>query len=84
MTDEPKFTGPVRSDAVYLSWQSRTGLNYIARAQGITTDELADTILADWLKANHLEVVEHMKARTESDNEFRKTLEKQLKPKAPF
>lgn len=70
-----------RSDAIYVSWQSRSGLGYVAKAIGTVSDELADTIIADWLKANHPDVVEHMKARHQSDDDFRTALAKKLKVK---
>lgn len=72
-----------RTDSVYVSYTSRAGISYIAKAMKITPDQLADNILADWLKANHHDVVEHMKTRHEADDAFRLTLQKRIKP-VPF
>lgn len=67
-------TGPIRDSAVYVSWITRKGLNYVPREPGITTDELAETILADWLKEKWPQIVNHMKAQSEADKAFKESL----------
>lgn len=76
-------TNQYRTDCLYVEYVTKAGLGYIAKAMKITSDQLADTILADWLKANHPDVVEHMKTRHEADDAFRLALQKRIKP-TPF
>lgn len=59
-----------RPNSVYVSWQTHAGLGYFAKATGEVRDAIAERILADWLQANHADIVEHMKQRHESDREF--------------
>lgn len=63
---------PIRSDSIYVSWQTRKGLGYVPRHTDEGIDALAEQILADWLKANHPKIVEHLKTRHATDQEFKK------------
>ena len=72
----PEFrpTGTTRDSSVYVSWQTRKGLGYVPKEDDETIDSLAEKILADWLKANHPNIVEHMKSQYEADKAFRELL----------
>lgn len=59
-----------RPNTLYVSYVTHKGLGYAAQATGIKRDELAETILAEWIKANHPNIVEHMKKRYQEDKEF--------------
>lgn len=76
---------PIRDDSIYITWQSRAGLKYVADAIELEgrADALADQIIADWLKATHPKVVEHLKSRYQSDKEFKEKLMLELSKK-PF
>lgn len=67
---------PIRGDALYVSWQTRKGLGYVAKASKEQTnaDAVAEVVLAQWLKEKHPDIVAHMKAQYESDELFRKEL----------
>lgn len=66
-----------RDDAVYVERNTRIGLSY-AKPEEMTLDEFANQILADYLKEKHPDVVNHMRAVDELNQQFRKL--KQTKP----
>lgn len=76
---------PIRDDSIYVSHVSRMGLRYVADAIELEgrADTLADQIIANWLKANHPKVIEHIKARWEADKLFKDGLMLEL-TKKPF
>ena len=71
----------IRNNSVAISYESRTGLNYVSQATGLNNpDALADTVIMAWLIDKHPEVVEHIRRRQEADNAFRDKLRKQHDP----
>lgn len=66
--------GPIRDSSLYVSWQTRKGLGYVPKDTDQTIDGLAEKILSGWLKENYPQVVDHMKAQYETDQEFKKNL----------
>ncbi len=64
----------IRPNTLYVSFVTHKGLGYAAQATGIKRDELAETILAEWIKTNHPNIVEHMRKRYDEDREFIKAL----------
>lgn len=66
-----------RDDAVYVERNTRIGLSY-AKPEETTLDEFANQILADHLKEKYPDVVNHMRAVDELNQQFRKL--KQTKP----
>jgi len=80
----------IRGDCVYISWQTRKMLGYAVltmpdEVEAVRTiDGLTEKVMADWLKANHPKIVEHVKKQVETDAEFRKQLVQQNeKPSHP-
>lgn len=61
----------MRPDGIYISRLARSALFYCPRPEGETVDQLADQIIMDWLKANHSQVLDHLKAQAEADKSFR-------------
>ncbi len=78
--DQPS---PIRSDAIYISYGCRAALRLAALKSPEETpnsDALAESVLMEWLKKTHPEIMEHLRERDESDKRFRDG----LKPKALF
>ncbi len=81
---QPKFTGPIRSDSVAISYETRKGLRYVSRALGMpNADALAEQVLWEWLDKNHGEVVCHIENAEEAEAKFEKELKAKLCP-VPF
>jgi len=72
------FVETIRPSTIYISWQSFKALDYLSKAQGVPRDQIAEQILADWIKDNHPKIVEHMKKRFEEDKDFIKTMKSLL------
>ena len=68
----------IRPSTIYISWQSFKALDYLSKAQGVPRDQIAEQILADWIKDNHPKIVEHMKKRFEEDKKFIKLMQDHL------
>ena len=75
----------VRNNSVAISYESRTGLNFVSQATGLNNpDALADKVIWDWLEQSHPEVCRHIKDRQATDNQFRDSLKARLGEKIPF
>lgn len=68
----------VRPNTIFISWQSKKALDYIAKATGQNRDEIAEQVLADWIQANHPNVVAFLRQRYEQDKQFIKDLKATL------
>lgn len=77
---ESTFTppGPIRGTFVYVSWQTRKALSYLAGAATdpdmSTVDGIAEKVLSDWLIENHAGVTSFIAAREKQEIEFKKGL----------
>lgn len=60
-----------RDDAVYVERNTRIGLS-LAKPEEMTLDEFTNQIMADYLKEKRPDVVEHMRAVDELNQNFRK------------
>jgi len=75
------MSAPFRTGDIFLSYPTLKALKMIAKAQELKChDELAEQILADWLAQHHPNVLEHLKARAEVEDDFAKALHDKLKP----
>lgn len=84
MTDEQSFQ-PIRSDAIYVSYQTRKALRYVAKASGTNNpDALADKILWEFMEQSHPKVVEYIKAQEVAETTFAAELRAMLGQKPPF
>jgi hypothetical protein len=73
----------LQQNSVCLEWQTQRALTEIARAKEMNADVMANGWIADKIKAEFPQVVEHIKGQSERTKQFRKDLAKQLNPK-PF
>ena len=64
----------IRPNTIYVSWPTHKALDYLAKAQAVGRDEIAEKILADWIKDNYPKIVEHVKKRFDEDKAFVKTM----------
>ena len=81
---QPKFTGPIRSDSVAISYETRKGLRYVSRALGLPNpDALAEQVLGDWLAEKHPSVVAHIEDLGVAEGKFERELKSKLNP-TPF
>lgn len=80
MSEDFQPTGPIRSGSIYVSWQVRKALNYIAAAskdaEACTADGVADKVLSEWLAANHAPIMAWLERREAEEKEFKKGLKK--------
>lgn len=67
-----------RPNTLYVTWQTHKSLQYIAGAMGIPADELAETILAEHIKAKYPHIVAHIKTRWDQDKAFKEQLQRDL------
>lgn len=74
MTESFNTTGAIRSEVIYVPWKIRKSLGYIAQAHGTTREALAESILSQWLEANHPAVSEWLDKRQKEEKEFQKTI----------
>lgn len=69
----------IRGDSIAVNYQTRKGLQYVARAKGMnSTDALADEVLWQWLEQSHPDVVAHLKQQQANDTTFKDALQKKL------
>lgn len=61
----------IRSDQVFVEWQTRRGFFYVPREEGETVDGIINQILKDWLATKHPRIVEHLKAQAEAEKNFK-------------
>ena len=76
-------TQPIRSDAIYISYIARRGLQLAKVKMGETypgPDGLADMVILEWLGQKHPEIMKHLEDREKQDKAFRDG----LKPKIPL
>lgn len=78
-------TNQFRNDALFVSKPTRKALWLIAKAKELPcADALAETILNEWLTANHPDVCQHVTDQQKAGEAFAKQLHEQLKPKLPL
>lgn len=70
MIESHNTTGPIRSESIYVSWKIRKSLGYLAQALGTTREALAESILNEWLSANHPSIGEYLDKRQAEEKEF--------------
>lgn len=81
MSDESKPIQIIRSDTVAISYETRKGLRYVARALGMPNpDALAEQILWEWLKNNHNYVVIHINRLDEEESKFEQWIKATINP----
>lgn len=68
----------IRTDAIYVSWQTRRALNMLGRATGSPPDMIANDVLQAWLIEHHPEVADHIAAQQKSGAEFEAALKTKL------
>ena len=73
-----------RPRQVYLSYVTHKGLELVAQAKGGPVDELADSIIRDWLTKHHPEVLTYLDERWKEEKAFRKQLTEKLQQEVPF
>jgi len=83
MSDNKPIT-PIRGDSVAISYETRKGLRYVARARGIITDALAEEVLWNWLEQSHPDVAKRIKDAETSEASFEQELKSKIGPKIPF
>lgn len=76
-------TSATRPEGIYVSYLVRQGLRLVAiktnRTQG-SSDEIADTVLTEWLASTHPDIHKHLTDRDNADKLFRES----IRPRAPF
>lgn len=71
----PEDRTPIRSDNLYVSWQTRKGMIFAAlKTPEMTMDGLVDGILWGWLTDNHPEIVKYLQEQQEAENSFREKM----------
>ena len=71
----------VRNNSVAISYESRTGLNFVSQAKGLNNpDALAESVIIAWLADNHPDVLAHIRQRQKQDDDFRNELKAKLNP----
>lgn len=68
----------IRPNTVYISWQTHACLGILAKALYKSRDDIAEEVLAAWLKAEHPSIGEHAKQRHEADKKFVADLQAKL------
>lgn len=72
---------PFRTDSIFLAKDVYKALRLVARAKEVScTDELANTIVTEWLIANHPDVLAFVSEHYEAGETFAKELHQKLKP----
>ncbi len=71
MSDDTQQSG-IRAGSIYIEYITRKALYYVPRGNdNNSVDDLANRILAQWLKDNHPKIIDHLKAQAEADNKFK-------------
>ncbi len=71
----------VRSDSIAISYETRKGLRYVARALGMAhSDALAEDILRQWLQSEHPDVVQRIEDLDAAEGKFERELKAKLNP----
>lgn len=79
MTETHSQPGPMRPNAVFVSWPTFKALGYIARASSGQRDALAEEILSAWIIQNNPEVNGFLLKRESDEKQFEKDLAVKLK-----
>ena len=78
-------TNQIRSDAIFLTKPTHKALRLVAKAKELPcSDELAQTIISEWLAVNHPEVCRHVADQYQAQADFAKALHTKLKPERPL
>lgn len=71
----------IRPRQTYLSYPTYKSMQFIAFAKGVPVDDVAEEVLASWIKTNHPDIVAHIKERWDRDKAFKDGLMARLNPK---
>ena len=66
----------IRPDAIYVRRITRRAFFYVPLPADTTIDGLIDTVLMEWLTANHPKVLAHIEKQQDDDKQFREQYQK--------
>lgn len=73
----------IRDSGLYVSYQTRKGIFMVARAMDIPADALGNSILDDWLKQHHPEVIQIIQKQDEEMDTFNRQLKDKVRDNVP-